>query len=86
MARRRAVAEPALEAFAEKYRAKYARAVDCLVKDRDDLLAFCDVPAERWGHLQTTDPVESMFAAVRHRTMRTEGALSPQTARLMVLS
>jgi putative transposase len=84
MAPSRAAAELALEAFAEKYGAKYARAVDCLAKDRDDLLAFYDFPAEHWIHLRTTNPIESVFATVRHRTVRTKGSLSPQTAKLMV--
>jgi transposase-like protein len=84
MAPSRAVAELALDTFAEKYGAKYARAVDCLIKDRADLLAFYDFPAEHWVHLRTTNPIESVFATVRHRTVRTKGSLSPQTARLMV--
>jgi len=84
MAPHRAAAELALEAFAEKYGVKYARAVDCLIKDRDDLLAFYDFPAEHWVHLRTTNPIESVFATVRHRTVRTKGSLSPQTAKLMV--
>ena len=84
MAPSRAIAELALDTFAEKYGAKYARAVDCLIKDRADLLAFYDFPAEHWVHLRTTNPIESVFATVRHRTVRTKGSLSPQTARLMV--
>jgi transposase-like protein len=84
MAPSRATAEVALETFAEKYGAKYAPAVDCLIKDREDLLAFYDFPAEHWVHLRTTNPIESVFATVRHRTVRTKGSLSPQTARLMV--
>ena len=80
----RASAEAAIEAFAEKYHAKYGRAVDCLGKDRDALLAFYDFPAEHWDHLRTTNPIESVFATVRHRTVRTKGALSPITAKLMV--
>jgi len=83
MAPSRDAAELALETFAEKYGAKYARAVDCLVKDREDLLAFYDFPAEHWVHLRT-NPIESVFATVRHRTVRTKGSLSPQTVRLMV--
>jgi transposase-like protein len=77
-------AETAIDAFAEKYRAKYGRAVDCLTKDRDALLAFYDLPAEHWDHLRTTNPIESVFATVRHRTVRTKGSLSPTTAKLMV--
>ena len=70
--------------FAEKYGAKYAKAVDCLTRDRETLLAFFDFPAEHWDHLGTSNPIESLFATVRHRTVRTKGALSPTTARLMV--
>ena len=80
----RSQAETAILVFAEKYGTKYARAVDCLTKDRDALLAFYDLPAEHWDHLRTSNPIESVFATVRHRTVRTRGALSPTTARLMV--
>ncbi|MCA1530804.1 IS256 family transposase [Bradyrhizobium yuanmingense] len=79
----RASAEAAIDVFAEKYRAKYGRAVECL-KDRDALLAFYDFPAEHWDHLRTSNPIESVFATVRHRTVRTKGSLSPTTAKLMV--
>jgi putative transposase len=80
----RAQAEVAIAVFAEKYGIKYARAVERLTKDRDALLAFYDMPAEHWDHLRTTNPIESVFATVRHRTVRTKGALSPTTAKLMV--
>jgi putative transposase len=80
----RATAEAAITAFAEKYGAKYAKAVACLVKDRDTLLTFYDFPAEHWDHLRTSNPIESVFATVRHRTVRTKGALSQETVRLMV--
>ena len=80
----RAAAEKAMAVFAEKYGAKYAKAVDCLAKDHETLLAFFDFPAEHWDHLRTSNPIESVFATVRHRTVRTKGALSPTTARLMV--
>jgi transposase-like protein len=80
----RAAAEVAMGIFVEKYGAKYAHAAECLVKDREALLAFYDLPAEHWDHLRTTNPIESVFATVRHRTVRTKGALSPTTARLMV--
>ena len=56
----------------------------CLVKDRGALLTFYDFPAEHWDHLRTSNPIESVFATVRHRTVRTKGALSQDTARLMV--
>ena len=80
----RTTAEAAIASFAEKYRAKYEKAVTCLVKDRDALLTFYDFPAEHWDHLRTSNPIESVFASVRHRTVRTKGALSQDTARLMV--
>ena len=82
----RAAAEMAVETFAEKYGAKYDKAVACLVKDREALLAFFDFPAEHWDHLRTANPIESVFATVRHRTVRTKGALSQKTARLMVFT
>jgi putative transposase len=80
----RAAAEAAMDVFAEKYGAKYARAAECLRNDREALLAFYDLPAEHWDHLRTTNPIESVFATVRHRTVRTKGALSPTTAKLTV--
>jgi putative transposase len=80
----RAIAEAAIATFAGKYGAKYDKAVTCLVKDRDALLTFYDFPAEHWDHLRTSNPIESVFATVRHRTVRTKGALSQDTARLMV--
>jgi putative transposase len=80
----RATAEAAITVFAEKYGFKYPKAVDCLIKDRTALLAFFDFPADHWDHLRTANPIESVFATVRHRTVRTKGALSQNTARLMV--
>ena len=84
LAENRAAAEAAMTIFAEKYAPKYDRAVDCLLKDRDALLTFFDFPAEHWTHLRTSNPIESAFATVRHRTVRMKGALSQDTARLMV--
>jgi putative transposase len=80
----RAAAEVAIDVFAEKYGAKYEKAVTCLTKDREALLGFFDFPAEHWDHLRTSNPIESVFATVRHRTVRTKGALSATTAKLMV--
>jgi putative transposase len=80
----RMTAEAALATFTAKYAPKYDRAVACLVKDREALLAFFDFPAEHWDHLRSSNPIESVFATVRHRTVRTKGALSQETARLMV--
>jgi putative transposase len=84
LAPERASAEVALTIFAEKYGARYPKAVACLTKDQRALLAFYDLPAEHWQHLRTTNPIESVFATVRHRTVRTKGSLSSKTARLMV--
>jgi transposase-like protein len=84
LAPNRASAEVAINVFAEKYGAKYDKAVECLTKDREALLALYEFPAEHWDHLRTTNPIESVFATVRHRTVRTKGSLSPTTARLMV--
>jgi len=80
----RARAEVAVDLFAEAYQARYPKAVECVRKDQRALLAFYDWPAEHWIHLRTTNPIESVFATVRHRTVRTKGSLSPTTARLMV--
>lgn len=80
----RATAEAAMAIFVDKYETKYPKAVDCLTKDREVLLTFFDFPAEHWDHLRTSNPIESVFATVRHRTVRTKGSLSRSTARLMV--
>ncbi len=80
----RAAAEAAMATFAEKFAAKYSDAVKCLTKDRDALLTFFDFPAEHWTHLRTTNPIESVFSTVRHRTVRMKGALSQETAKTMV--
>ncbi len=84
LAPNRASAEVAIDVFADKYGAKYDKAVECLTKDRETLLAFYAFPAEHWDHLRTTNPIESVFATVRHRTVRTRGSLSATTAKLMV--
>ncbi len=70
--------------FVETYQVKYQKAADCLSKDREALLAFYDFPAEHWKHLRTTNPIESTFATVRHRTIRSKGCLSNKTALAMV--
>jgi transposase-like protein len=82
----RAAALAAIETFKEKYGVKYERGVACLTKDTETLLAFYDFPAEHWDHLRTSNPIESVFATVRHRTVRTKGALSQKTAKLMVFT
>jgi hypothetical protein len=80
----RASAEATIEVFAEKYRARYGRAVECLTKVRDAMPAFYDFHAEHRDHLRTTNPIESLFATVRLRTVRSKGSLSPTTAKLTV--
>jgi transposase-like protein len=66
-------AERAFDSFMEKYNAKYQQACECLQKDREQLLAFYDFPAEHWGHLRTTNPIESTFATIRLRHRKTKG-------------
>jgi len=73
MAPTKATAEEAFELFVTTYAAKYPKAVECLTKDREVLLAFYDFPAEHWIHLRTTNPIESTFATVRLRHRRTKG-------------
>ena len=84
MAETRKDAALAFDAFVETYGVKYDKAVACLTKDRDTLLAFYDFPAEHWKHLRTTNPIESTFATVRHRTVRAKGCLSNKTALAMI--
>jgi len=63
----------AFDRFIEVYGTKWPRAAACLEKDRAELLAFYDFPAEHWQHLRTSNPIESTFATVRLRTYRTKG-------------
>jgi transposase-like protein len=77
-------ADHALGVFSELFGAKYAKAVACLEKDRDELLTFFDFPAEHWTHLRTTNPIESTFATVRLRTKRTKGSGSARACLAMV--
>jgi len=79
MAATRADALTAYAQFLERYGAKYPKAVEKLKQDRDSLLAFYDFPAEHWQHLRTTNPIESTFATVRHRTTRSRNCLSRAT-------
>ena len=79
MAPTRAQAIAAFDHFVKTYGAKYPKATDKLVKDREALLAFYDFPAEHWMHLRTTNPIESTFATVRHRTTRTKNCVSRST-------
>lgn len=72
----------AFEAFdncLKRFEAKYPKAMDCLQKDKENLLAFYDFPAEHWPHLRTTNPIESVFATVRLRTTKTKNCGSRKT-------
>jgi putative transposase len=84
MASTRKDATKAFNLFVETFKAKYPKAVECLVKDRDVLLAFYDFPAEHWPHLRTSNPIESVFATVRLRTARTKGSGSRTACLTMV--
>lgn len=84
MAETKAEAATAFAAFIDAYALKYEKAAECLAKDREALLAFYDFPAEHWKHLRTSNPIESTFATVRHRTIRAKGCLSNKTALAMV--
>jgi putative transposase len=77
-------AEKAFDLFVATYRAKYGKATECLAKDREELLAFYDFPAEHWVHLRTTNPIESTFATVRLRTAKTKGSGSRSACLTMV--
>ena len=84
MAETKTDALAAFDAFVETWGVKYDKAVECLIKDRHALLAFYDFPAEHWKHLRTTNVIESSFATVRHRTVRSKGCLSNKTALAMI--
>ncbi len=84
MASSRADADAAFDAFVEMYEPKYPKAVACLAKDRDVLLAFYDFPAQHWIHVRTTNPIESTFATVRLRHRRTKGSGSRKACLAMV--
>ena len=84
MAATREEAVKAFDLFLATYGAKYPQACECLAKDREVLLTFYDFPAEHWGHLRTTNPIESTFATIRLRTKRTKGHGSGKAALAMV--
>jgi putative transposase len=79
----RAQAEQGIKAFVAEFSSKYEKAVDCLIKDREALLAFFDFPAEHWKHLRTSNPIASSFATVRLRQRVTKGAGSRAKALTM---
>lgn len=79
MAPARSVANKAFDHFRKTDGTKYPKATEKLEKDREALLAFYAFPAEHWIHLRTTNPIESTFATVRHRTTRTKNCVSRST-------
>ena len=72
----KADAEKAFELFLKTYEPKYPKATLCLHKDREELMAFYDFPAQHWQSIRTSNPIESTFATIRHRTKRTKGCLT----------
>jgi transposase-like protein len=77
-------AEKSFDLFVKTYEAKYPKATECLVKDREALLTFYDFPAEHWLHIRTTNPIESTFATVRLRHGKTKGSGSRAACLTMV--
>ena len=77
-------AEQAFNLWIKTYEDKYPKAAQCLKKDRTELLAFYDFPAVHWQSIRTTNPIESAFATIRHRTKRAKGCLSRTTMLAMI--
>lgn len=84
MAEVKADAEEAFDLFLKTYQNKYPKACECLEKDREQMLAFYDFPAEHWVHIRTSNPIESTFATVRLRTAKTRSCVSRTTILTMV--
>lgn len=84
MAATREEAYEAFDRFLSRFGAKYPKAAECLEKDKEELLAFYDFPAQHWVHIRTTNPIESTFATVRLRTAKTRSCVSRQTILSMV--
>ncbi|MBT7444453.1 MAG: IS256 family transposase [Methylococcales bacterium] len=79
MAGTRKDAYTAYESCLNKFSAKYEKAMNCLSKDKEQMLAFYDFPAEHWGHIRTSNPIESVFATVRLRTTKVKSCGSRKT-------
>lgn len=84
MAETKEDAEKALDIFVKTYEDKYPKATDCLIKDKDTLLAFYDFPAQHWRHIRTSNAIESTFATVRLRTNTTKGCMTLKTGEVMM--
>jgi len=80
----REAAHKAFDRALARFQDKYPKAMDCLARDREELLAFYDYPAAHWIHLRTTNPIESTFATVRLRTKKTRNCGSRATTLAMV--
>jgi len=80
----RAEADKAFDLFLDTFEAKYPQAAMCLEKDRTELLAFYDFPAENWCHIRTTNPIESTFATIRLRQRKTRGCGSAKASLTMM--
>jgi putative transposase len=72
----REAAEKAFDLFVRTYEPKYPKATLSLQKDREELMAFYDFPAQHWQSIRTSNPIESTFGTIRHRTKRSKGCLS----------
>ena len=84
MAETRENAEKAFDLFLKTYQLKYPKATQCLEKDREELLAFYDFPADHWVHIRTSNPIESTFSTIRLRTKKTRACVSRTTILTMV--
>jgi transposase-like protein len=84
MAESRAEADKAFDLTLEKYGVKYGPAMECLKKDRAELLAFYSFPAEHWLHIRTSNPIESAFSSIRLRTAKTRNCGSRETTLSMI--
>ncbi len=84
MAEDRKSAYKAYDLFVKDYSAKYKKATECLIKDKEEMLAFYDFPAEHWVHIRTSNPIESTFATVRLRTHKVKSCGSRTTTLMMV--
>ena len=83
MAETREDAYKAFDSCVKRFEAKYPKAMECLVKDKESLLAFYDFPAAHWQHIRTTNPIESVFATVRLRTTKTKNCGNRMTTLAM---
>tara|TARA_B100000700_G_scaffold300257_1_gene368204 strand:- start:38966 stop:39415 length:450 start_codon:yes stop_codon:yes gene_type:complete len=84
MAENRDEAHKAFDRTLKRFEAKYPKAIGYLAKDREEMLAFYDYPAEHWVHIRTTNPIESTFATVRLRSKRSRNCGSRATTPAMV--